>query len=556
MSSADHGLGGRTPLLAPGELDDEQKRVYATIDEKMVPWAENSGFKAKLSDGKLIGPFNPILLSPTMGNVFLALQEAESKSTTLSERVREVIILTVGAVWQAEYELYAHAAVARGLGFSSSTIDALSKGRPDEALRPEEQTAQRFALKLTKQHSVDSETFEEARAVFKDRGIVEIVILAGCYDLVSSLLNAFEIPVPEQAGEGPRVIGEHNTQDDVTSSSVGGVTSHNQAPQAQLTTVAEFPQNYFLESIAVRADGSVLVTAVNHKELWYVPPPSAKGPVQPLRIQTFDLPTLGLAEVGPDVFLMLAGNIYTTHESFIYKLDLRDWRPGSPLQIEKFFEFPKEARGLNGCCLLAPGVLLVADCFASLIWRIDFALDSSARSARVWMQHESMGYFTGKMKPEQPGVNAVRFAERTSFLYYTSTAKKLLMRVKVDPATLMPAGEPELVVAGRMGDDFCIDEDANVIYLATHRQNTIDVISMDPGVNSGFTQTVAGEPFTEALIGPSGGVWGRGPGDYGRKAFFIMDGGTASPAPGGPRPAKLLQVDLQPIITFPGSQPP
>ena len=172
------------------------------------------------------------------------------------------------------------------------------------------------------------------------------------------------------------------------------------------------------------------------------------------------------------------------------------------------------------------------------------------------MQHESMGYFPGKMKPEQPGVNAVRFARRTSFLYYTSTAKKLFMRVKVDLATLMPVGEPELVVSGRMGDDFCIDEDANVIYLATHRQNTIDVVSLDPGLNSGFTQSVAGEPFTEALIGPSGGVWGRGPGDYGRKAFFIMDGGTASPAPGGPRPAKLLQVDLQPITTFPGSQPP
>ncbi len=331
--------------------------------------------------------------------------------------------------------------------------------------------------------------------------------------------------------------------------------SHNQAPQAQLTTVAEFPKTYFLESLAVRADGSFLVTAFNKKELWYVPQPRAEGPVEPLCIHTSDLPTLGLVEIEPDIFLMLAGNIYTTHESFIYRLDLRGWKPGSTLQPELFLEFPKEARGLNGCCLLAPGVLLVADCFASLIWRVDFAPGGSAPSARVWMQHDSMGYFPGKMTPEQPGVNAVRYASRTGFLYYTSTAKKLFMRVKVDPATLMPAGEPELVVAGRMGDDFCIDEDASVIYLTTHRQNTIDVVSMDPGMNSGFTQSVAGEPFTEALIGPSAGVWGRGPGDYGRRAFFIMDGGTASPAPGGPRAAKLLQVDLQPITTFPGSQP-
>ena len=196
MSQADHGLGGRTPLLRPEELDDAQRKAYASIDETMVPWAEKSGFRAKLADGTLIGPFNPILLSPAMGAAFLALQEAEGKNTTLSERVREVVILSVGSVWRADYELYAHAAVARGLGFPASTIEALSKGRPDDGLTPEERSAQSFALKLTSDHRVDTATFEAAQTAFGDRGIVEIVILAGCYDLVSSLLNAFEVPVP------------------------------------------------------------------------------------------------------------------------------------------------------------------------------------------------------------------------------------------------------------------------------------------------------------------------------------------------------------------------
>ena len=119
---------------------------------------------------------------------------------------------------------------------------------------------------------------------------------------------------------------------------------------------------------------------------------------------------------------------------------------------------------------------------------------------------------------------------RTNHLHDAATARKLLMRVDVDPTTLEPAGHPELVVAGRMGDDFCVDEDAGVICLATHRQSTIDRILMDPGDNSGFPQSVAGDPFTEELIGPSSGAWGRAPGEYGRVACFISDGGTASPA--------------------------
>ena len=330
--------------------------------------------------------------------------------------------------------------------------------------------------------------------------------------------------------------------------------SENQAPQARLTTVAEFPKRYFLENLAVREDNSVLVTAMNHNELWYVPPSSDGGTVEPLRLHTFDTPVTGLAEIEPDVFLMLAGNLYTTHESFIHKIDLRSWRPGDAIEPELFCRFPSEARGLNGCCLLKPGVLLVADCFASLIWRIDFFLESGSKpSIRVWIKHDSMGYYPGKMKPEQPGVNGVRYAAKSNYLYYTATAKKLFMRIAVDADTLDTKGEPEIVVAGRMGDDFCIDEDANVIYLATHRQNTIDVVSMDPGLNSGFTQSVAGDPFTEELIGPSGGAWGRKPGEQGRTAFFIMDGGTASPPPSGPQSAKLLRVDFQPLTgPFPG----
>jgi hypothetical protein len=37
------------------------------------------------------------------------------------------------------------------------------------------------------------------------------------------------------------------------------------------------------------------------------------------------------------------------------------------------------------------------------------------------------------------------------------------MRLAVNPHTLEAEGEPEMVVAGRMWDDFCIDENANVI---------------------------------------------------------------------------------------------
>ena len=331
--------------------------------------------------------------------------------------------------------------------------------------------------------------------------------------------------------------------------------SHNKAPQARLVTIAEFPTQYFLENIAVRSDNSVLINVANKKELWYVPPADGDQVVDPVRLHTYEENAAGVVEIEPDVFLLFTGNVYTTHESFLHRLDLRNWTPGTPISPKVICQFPERARGLNGACLLGPGIVLVADCFAGLIWRLDFQAHADQPSFQVWLEHESMGYFPGKMKPEQPGVNGIRYAAKSNYLYYTATAKKLFMRVKVDPQTLAPVGSPELVVAGRMGDDFLIDEDAQAIYLTTHRQNTIDVVSMDPGLNSGFTQSIAGDPYTAQVIGPSAGAWRRGPHDLGRVAYFITDGGTASPPPDGKAtPAKLLRVELQPLgARFPGT---
>ena len=196
MADDPRRLGGRTALLAPDALTAPQREVYDTINTDMVPWAERAGFQAKLPDGRLIGPFNTILLSPEMARAFLNLQAVEGKSSSLSQRVRQVVILTVGAVWRCDYERYAHAAVAREAGLSSAAVEALVEGEAAADLSGEEDVARRFTMAITAEHQVDDALFEEARSAFKDHGIVDLIILAGCYDLISSLLNAFQVPQP------------------------------------------------------------------------------------------------------------------------------------------------------------------------------------------------------------------------------------------------------------------------------------------------------------------------------------------------------------------------
>jgi hypothetical protein len=154
----------------------------------------------------------------------------------------------------------------------------------------------------------------------------------------------------------------------------------------------------------------------------------------------------------------------------------------------------------------------------------------------------------GVAPPPQPGVNGVRYGPRTGYLYYTSTAQKVFMRVPVDPNTLDPVGDAQFVAAIDNADDFCLDEDAGFAYVCRHRANTIDRVPLAPRHGS-EVRHIAGDPFDEVLAGPSSAAWGRRPGDHGRVAYYTTDGGTTAPPGGIVRKAALLRVELNPATS-------
>lgn len=220
--------------------------------------------------------------------------------------------------------------------------------------------------------------------------------------------------------------------------------------EARLTIAAEFPRRYFLENLAVRHDNSILVTVANRKELHYAPPPRKGAEVKPLLLHTFDALVAGVAELEPDVFVVLAGNVYTTHDNYALRLDLRDWFPGKPLAPQGILAFPPAVLGVNGCCVLSPNAMLVADTFGGAIWRVELKPDGRA-DAWQWLKHESMAHVPDTLPPPpQPGINGLRYSARTNHVYYTTTGQKLFMRVAVDPDEFEPAGAPERLCGGGM----------------------------------------------------------------------------------------------------------
>lgn len=196
MSVSPDGFGGRLPLAECASLTDAQREIFDQMTTAVVPWAREAGFQATTDDGRFIGPFNACLLNPAIAAQFLKLQFAEAHTTSLSKRARQVVILTVGAVWRAGYELYAHSAAARHQGLRDADITTLVGGGMPENLTEPEKIAHRLARQLTTSHHVDDQLYRDAEKALGAKGILELTILTGIYHTVCGIINVFDVPAP------------------------------------------------------------------------------------------------------------------------------------------------------------------------------------------------------------------------------------------------------------------------------------------------------------------------------------------------------------------------
>jgi 4-carboxymuconolactone decarboxylase len=202
MTVRTDALGGRLPLTDPATLTGAQREVFDLLMTTLVPWADGVPFQSRTADGRLIGPFNSALLNPQTASKFLEVQFAEQIYTSVSERVRQVVTLTVGAIWKADYELYAHAAVARKAGLSEEAIRTLVSGGCPEDLSAEEAIAHRVTRQLCTDHRVDDALYREAENCFGTVGLIDLTTLIGVYHGVCITLTMFDVPAPAPIAPG------------------------------------------------------------------------------------------------------------------------------------------------------------------------------------------------------------------------------------------------------------------------------------------------------------------------------------------------------------------
>lgn len=270
-----------------------------------------------------------------------------------------------------------------------------------------------------------------------------------------------------------------------------------------LRQVYQFPHGTWVENIAVRPNGNLLVTLVNHPELWEIVSPHQPESTRAQLIYRFDDTGMatGVTEITPDVYAVLTPNRVwevdltkaTTHTRLIANID--------------------KAGSLNGMTLLnqQEGTVAIADCQLGVVWR----LNTKDGSHTVMLEDESMAP-NDDLGPLL-GINGLRKHE--DFIYYVNTPRGIYGRVRVDAVNGHALGHYEVISKGAMADDFAISP-RGIGYLAAVVENAIFRAFLN-----GTQEMVAGGVGRTAVIRPTSAALGR---NRDLNILYITTGGNTS----------------------------
>lgn len=195
---SDERIVPRLPAVAPDEVGEDAQRLDRKLRDGIDRYLQ--GFVSQRADGGLIGPFPALQRFPDLGEPTWDLFLALAGEAQLPADVREVVILRVGSVTTAQYELYSHEVRARAAGLDETVIRTIAAGARPARLTDEQAIAFDVTGVLLDGRRVPNSLYDAAVGAFGQRGTAEIAYLAGCYQLISALLNLFDVAAPAEPG--------------------------------------------------------------------------------------------------------------------------------------------------------------------------------------------------------------------------------------------------------------------------------------------------------------------------------------------------------------------
>lgn len=167
--------------------------TYESLAPEVRPLADDI---LKVSSAALGGPYNALLRSPEMARRCFDFLDYLRFRTSVNKRLNEFAILIQARISNAQYEWWAHETIARKAGLSDAVMNDLRACRRPASMQADEALVYDYCVQLSLNHRVPDALWQKAVDAMGEQAVVDLTVLSGTYVMVSMLLNATQVGIP------------------------------------------------------------------------------------------------------------------------------------------------------------------------------------------------------------------------------------------------------------------------------------------------------------------------------------------------------------------------
>ncbi|MFX0200927.1 MAG: carboxymuconolactone decarboxylase family protein [Candidatus Hodarchaeota archaeon] len=171
----------KEPRLAPlteAQWNEEQTKL-------LVPY--------KTEDGNILNVGTTLARHPKLFERFMTFAMYILQGQTLPDRDREILILRIGWLCQAEYEFGHHTLMGKTAGLTDEEILRITKGPDDPGWSVFDAALVRAVDELYCDAIISDATWKVLSERYNENQLMDVIFTVGDYNLVSWALNSFGV---------------------------------------------------------------------------------------------------------------------------------------------------------------------------------------------------------------------------------------------------------------------------------------------------------------------------------------------------------------------------
>ena len=175
--------------LAKPRIEPVKKESWTEAQQTLLAPYERSG--------RVYNVFTTMANHPDLARDWLTFGSRVLRRSSLPERDREILILRIGWLCNAEYEWAQHVRIGKRAGLTDDDMRRIGQGPDSKDLDEHDRWLLKAVDELHQDAFIGDETWNALAKTYDPRQMLDLVFTVGQYNLVSMALNSFGVQLDE-----------------------------------------------------------------------------------------------------------------------------------------------------------------------------------------------------------------------------------------------------------------------------------------------------------------------------------------------------------------------